>query len=118
MMRLFSRIFRKTPTEKKQTWPNHSTWAALKNEEILQTEQGARFLWTIPCGELTLPSGRLVACDPFVFLQPQNNPFISVPKGRFSVYVTLADVSATQDKSHVREAYASVPLLAKCAEWL
>jgi len=108
MMSLLSRIFRKGPAEKTQTWPNHSTWAALKNEESLQTEDGERFLWTIRCGELALPSGRLVACDPFVFLQPQNNPFVSVPKGRFPVYVTFADVSSAQDKSHVREAYASV----------
>jgi hypothetical protein len=107
-MSIFSRIFRKASAEKTQTWPNHSTWAALKNEESLQMEQGPRFLWTVPCGELALPSGRLVVCDPFVFLQPQDNPFIPVPKGRFPVYVTLADVSAAQDKSHVREAYASV----------
>jgi len=31
-----------------------------------------------------------------------------VPKGRFPVIVTLADVSSAQDRSHVREAYASI----------
>jgi hypothetical protein len=78
-----------------------------KNEESVQTEDGPRFLWTIPCGEIALPNGRLVACDPFVCLEIQNS-FIRVPKGRFPVFVTLADVSAAQDKSDVREAYASV----------
>ena len=90
------------------TWPNQSAWSALRNETRLQTEDGPRFLWTVPCGELALPSGRLVACDPFVFLQPHNNPYVLVPKGHFPVFVTLVDVSASQDKSHVREAYASI----------
>jgi hypothetical protein len=107
-MRLFSRIFTKTPVEKIATWPNHSTWSALKNEVSLQAGEDSIFLWTIPCGELAVPSGRLVACDPFVFLQPHNNPYVSVPKGRFPVFATLADMSAAQDKSHVREAYASI----------
>src|SRR5208337_1080081 len=108
IVNLFSRFFRKAPVEKAVTWPNHSTWSALKNEVSLQTEAGPRFLWTIPCGDLALPSGRLVACDPFVFLQPHDNPYVPVPKGRFPVFVTLADMSPAQDKSHVREAYASI----------
>jgi hypothetical protein len=49
-----------------------------------------------------------VACDPFVFLSPNDTPFIIAPKGRFPVIVTLADVSEKQDRSHIREAYASV----------
>lgn len=107
-MNLFSRIFRKAPAEKIVTWPNQSTWSALKNQESLQTEDGPRFLWTVPCGDLALPSGRLVACDPFACLLPHGNPYVLVPKGRFPVFVTLADMSAAQDKSHVREAYASI----------
>jgi len=55
-----------------------------------------------------LPSGRLVACDPFVRLSPVNTPFIIAPLGKFRVSVTLADVSEKQDRSHIREAYASV----------
>ena len=90
------------------TWPNHPTWSALKNNVSLETEDGPRFLWTIPCGNLALPSGRLVACDPFVFLQPHDNAYVPAPKGRFPVFVTLADVSPAQDRSHVREAYASI----------
>ncbi len=89
-------------------WPNHSAWAALQDQRTLQTEDGSCFLWTVPCGELAVPSGRLVACDPFVFLEPRYNPYIPVPKGRFPVVVTLADVSKEQNKSHIREAYASI----------
>ena len=107
-MSLFSRIFNKAPAEKIPTWPNQPTWSALKNGETLQTEDGPRFLWTVSCGDLALPSGRLVACDPFVNLEPRNNSYVPIPKGRFPVFVTLADLSAAQDKSHVREAYASI----------
>ncbi len=110
IMSLFSRLFRKTPVavEKVVTWPNHPTWSALKNEVSLQTEDGPRFLWTIPCGDLALPSGRLVACDPFVFLRPRDNPYVPVPMGRFPVFVTLADLGPNPDKSYAREAYASI----------
>jgi hypothetical protein len=106
-MSFFSRIFKKAPVEKVVTWPNAPSWGALKNETV-QTEDGPIFLWTVPCGELELPSGRLVACDPFVCLELRNNRYVPVPKGRFPVFVTLADVSKQQDKSHVREAYASI----------
>jgi hypothetical protein len=50
----------------------------------------------------------LVACDPFAFLQPIGTPFIQAPSGTFRVIVTLADVSENQDRSHIREAYASI----------
>ena len=53
-------------------------------------------------------SGRLVACDPFVMMMPTDTPFVVTPKGRFPVTVTLADVSDAQDRSHIREAYASI----------
>jgi hypothetical protein len=52
----------------------------------------------------------LVACDPFAFLQRQSNPHVLVPPGRYRVTVTLADVSAALDRSHIREAYATVRL--------
>jgi hypothetical protein len=111
-MGLLSRLFGKPKDEpskeKKTDWPNGSTWAALRSEVTISTEQGPRFLWTVACGDLLLPSGRLVACDPFVFLQPRDNPHVIVPQGRFPVIVTLADVSPAQDRSHTREAYASV----------
>jgi hypothetical protein len=105
-MSIFSRFFQKKSSE--NAWPNHSTWAALKNNQTLQTSDGPVFLWTVPCGDLTLPSGRLVACDPFVSLAPTGIPFVETPKGNFPVVVTLADLSEQQDRSHIREAYASI----------
>lgn len=108
-MGFFSYLFNKAkPAEKLTAWPNHPTWGALKNGETIQTEDGPRFVWTVPCGELLVPSGRLVACDPFAYLEPKNNPCVRVPKGKFPVVVTLADVSKEQDKSQIREAYASI----------
>ncbi len=41
-------------------------------------------------------------------MQARNNPFIVVPKGNFPVAVTLVDLSEKKDRSHVREAYASI----------
>ncbi|HTI73180.1 MAG TPA: DUF4241 domain-containing protein [Candidatus Limnocylindria bacterium] len=109
-MSIFSRFFgsRQFPPVQKDTWPNKVSWGALKDGHTVVTEDGPRFLWTVDCGKLVLPSGRLAACDPFVFLSPRSTPFIVTPKGRFPVAVTLADVSEKQDRSHVREAYASI----------
>jgi|CZKI01.1.fsa_nt_gi hypothetical protein len=108
-MSIFSHIFGKEQQpQSSNTWPNNSSWGALKNGEAVQTVDGPRFLSTVPCGELTLPSGRLAVCDPFVFLSPSGTPFISTPKGNFPVIVTLVDVSEKQDRSHIREAYASI----------
>ena len=64
----------------------------------------------VDCGSLALPTGRLVACDPFAFLQKTNNPYVPVPPGSYRVVVTLADVSGVGDGSHMREAYATVLL--------
>lgn len=107
-MSLFSRLFYKKPLPFLNTWPNHSSWAAMKNGQTLETEDGPRFMFTTPCGDLALPSGRLIACDPFACLSPSGMPFVRTPKGRFPVVVTLADVSEKQDRSHLREAYASI----------
>ena len=41
-------------------------------------------------------------------MEAKNNAFIRVPKGRHPVTVTLVDVSENQDRSHVREAYATL----------
>jgi len=90
------------------SWPNNSTWSAERHEHVVATEQGNRFTWVVDCGFLNLPSGKLVACDPFVFLEQANNPHVIVPPGRYPVSVTLADVSENLDRSHIREAYATV----------
>lgn len=89
-------------------WPNNPLWSALAHERTVETPNGPYFLRTIPCGDLLIDSGKLVACDPFVCWAPEGTPFIHVPKGRFPVSVTLADVSEKQDRSHFREAYASI----------
>lgn len=108
-MSFFSRLFGpKESTPAPTDWPNQPTWGALKNESSIPTAEGPRFVWTVACGDLVLPSGRLAACDPFVCLEPRGTPFISTPRGTFPVVVTLADVSEKQDRSHIREAYASI----------
>ena len=53
-------------------------------------------------GDLLLPSGRLVACDPFVF--PEMEPFsIWLPLGSFPVILSIAEFSDDQ-----RVAFATV----------
>jgi hypothetical protein len=43
-------------------------------------------------GDLLLPTGQLVACDPFV--QPETKPFlITYPSGRFPVFLIIAESS-------------------------
>jgi len=90
------------------SWPNDSTWSAEKHEQLVTTNEGKRFTWVVDCGYLTLPSGKLVACDPFVFLEARNNPHVLVPPGRYPVSVTLADVSENLDRGEVREAYVTL----------
>lgn len=90
------------------SWPNDETWSAEKHEQTVATENGERFLWVVDCGYLALPSGKLVACDPFVFLQESDNAYVPVPPGRYPVSVTLADVSKNLDRGEIREAYATV----------
>ena len=105
LAKLFGRAPRVPP---RGVWPNHLGWGAQAHEKSIPTPEGPNYLWTIPCGDLVIESGRLVACDPFVCLEPQGTPFIHAPNGRFPVSVTLADVSEAQDRSHIREAYASI----------
>lgn len=65
-------------------------------------------LSTVECGYLKISTGKLLACDPFAFMQPKDNAFIKVPCGKYKVVVTLADVSGKMDGSHIREAYATI----------
>jgi hypothetical protein len=90
------------------SWPNNPTWSAGRNGVTVATERGDFYLWTIPCGSLLVPSGKLSVCDPFAFMRPRDNPHIITPTGKFPVTVTLADVSGNLDRSHIREAYASI----------
>lgn len=56
----------------------------------------------VDCGELLLPSGRLVAADPFVTLTREND-YYPVPPGRYPVRVTV-------DTTMGREMYVSLLL--------
>lgn len=91
-------------------WPNTDTWSAERDQQTVKTDEGDRFTWVIGCGDLKLPSGRLVACDPFAAMEPGNNAFVAVPPGSYPVSVTLADVSPELDRSHIREAYVTIRL--------
>ena len=55
---------------------------------------------------LRVPNGRLGASDPFVNLGDAVT--IRIPPGDYPVRVTVADVSDSQDGSHLREAYLSL----------
>jgi uncharacterized protein DUF4241 len=56
----------------------------------------------VDCGELYLPSGRLVAADPFATLSREND-YYAVPPGRYPVRVTV-------DETLQREMYVSLLL--------
>lgn len=91
-------------------YPNVSSWSALR-EGPCAGDGGEVFVLSLTdCGSLALPTGRLVACDPFVCLEPADNPAVTVPPGRYRVVVTMADVSGRGDGSHMREAYATLIL--------
>lgn len=62
----------------------------------------AHELVVVECGELLLPSGRLVAADPFVALE-RHNPYYPVPAGTYPVRVTI-------DETIGRELYVSLIL--------
>lgn len=86
-------------------YPNVSYWGALQTG---RAEVENYVLSVVDCGRLNMPSGQLVACDPFVFMDKTDNPAIAVPPGAYAVKVTLADVSEKSDGSHMREAYATL----------
>ncbi len=92
-------------------YPNIEFWAALDSGRLVSIDEDEEYqLSTVDCGVLNMPSGQLVACDPFAGLQKSGNPFVMVSPGQYQVIVTLADVSKAKDGSHIREAYASLLL--------
>jgi hypothetical protein len=99
-------------------YPNVETWSALQDGRRIPAGEDSKFyvLSVIDCGELLLPTGRLVACDPFAFMQKTENLCVDVPPGRYRVIVTLADVSGAGDGSHMREAYATLMIDEAAAE--
>ena len=92
-------------------YPNTDFWGALADDLLVVLADGTSLLLSVvECGTLYLPSGKLVVSDPFARLSKQGNQYIQVPKGRYRVAVTLADVSENKDGSHMREAYATLVL--------
>jgi hypothetical protein len=91
-------------------YPNVEFWSALKDGHSVSTGEKSYGLSTVDCGFLSMPAGKLVACDPFAAMRRADNPSVQVPPGRYRVIVTLADVSDAQDSSHIREAYATLIL--------
>lgn len=107
-MGFFDKLFGSKYVPDSKLWPNLKSWAANQNEGKILINGRECHIWTVACGDLAVPSGQLVVCDPFAAMETKNNPHILVPKGKFSVSVTLVDVSEEQDRTNVREAYASI----------
>jgi len=96
--------------EKQVAYPNVECWSALRDGNHVGEENELYVLSLVDCGSLLVPTGRLVACDPFACLQKGNNPDVLIPPGCYRVEVTLADVSGCGDGSHMREAYSTLIL--------
>ena len=76
-------------------------WRALRAGTV-DVDGEAHVVAVVDCGELFLPSGRLVAADPFVNLSTEND-YYPVPAGRYPVRLTL-------DETLEREMYLSLVL--------
>jgi uncharacterized protein DUF4241 len=82
-------------------WHNTPAWRALQpGQHLIGNEM--HHLVVVECGDLVLPSGRLVAEDPFVTLTWQNRYYL-VPAGVYPVRVTI-------DETIQREMYVSLIL--------
>lgn len=58
---------------------------------------GGRLLFVFPVGELAMPSGAIIACDPLV--APETRPLTRrVPVGRYPVLLSVAHVSGTDQR--------------------
>jgi hypothetical protein len=92
-------------------YPNVGFWSALHDGRRVHVGEGKHYvLSVVDCGFLLMPTGRLVACDPFACLQKAYNPSVQVHPGHYRVLVTLADVGDANDGSHMREAYVTLIL--------
>lgn len=67
-------------------------------------------LHIIKAGEISVNSGKLAITDPFYLMHKENNPYIVIPKGNYSTYITVSDDSKnfTGEPENVKEAYLSI----------
>ncbi|MEL6978683.1 MAG: DUF4241 domain-containing protein [Pseudomonadota bacterium] len=89
-------------------YPNVAWWSALRGGASASVGEDVFNLSTVDCGTLSLPSGKLFACDPFVVMERGGNFAVNAPPGEHKVIVTLADVSKPGEPEHIREAYATI----------
>jgi hypothetical protein len=103
-------------------WRDHDTWKALVDGVVYDDRGTPVELRTFDCGELLVPVGRLLICDPYVVdifwsehvevadrLHPDSlPPLLPIAPGRYPVKITIADVSGELDWSHPRNAYITL----------
>lgn len=92
------------------SWLNGSTWKALADGERFDTREEFYILSVVDCGNLRLPSGRLVATDPFGPMDQRDNRELDIAPGTYPVKVTFADRNGIRDDLNSRGAYASLLL--------
>lgn len=88
------------------TWPFSGLWAPM-TEGVVDVLGRPYGLSVVESGELAVPSGRLLCCDPLAD-EPGDGPVYAVPAGRHRVVLSVADVSGNLDGSHLVEAYLSI----------
>lgn len=60
-------------------YPNVDLWGALQECRRVPVKDGEFYvLSVIDCGELLMPTGQLVACDPFAYMRKSGNPCVTV----------------------------------------
>lgn len=80
------------------------SWAFEEGDRLTQ-RPGAIRLMQQPIGELQLPTGRIVVCDPLV--TPDTAPLdVVVPTGTFPVVLTIAEIGADQRIAFARVEFA------------
>jgi hypothetical protein len=83
-------------------------WVPLEDGRIVANANGEQYrLTVVDCGELFLPTGRLVVCDPFTDFYDSNLRSFPIAPGRYQVKVTLFN-SLAGTGLNVGEAYASL----------
>lgn len=82
------------------------SWALAESIELDDADLGRVELRHEPLGEVAFPTGRIVACDPFVF--PELPPFVTeVEPGRYPLVLSVARFADEDDGlADVRVAYA------------